>query len=283
MRAVLQRPTAISRSTCDEEDDYFLYYYKDNHHEAGSTSHTCKSWRHEAAAPGTGKSSACPSSLASTSSTITDDSTGTDHEIFPQGFFPGVKDIVIGSSPSESRPGSPFTPSIPSVEFEVLLHRSVLPYLKSTPAQRGQIVDKIIQIIAERGGRFVQRESIHWDWIEVSWKAAREFTATELKEAAREVLTSLRARKRQVESSMEDKGDFATSSSSSSYRQQKRGRFSTSIGSREAVAGGNDTTRVLHAKFKRPKRQQNCHQEWICAMSRLEILSQVAESQLSSN
>lgn len=229
-------------------------------------------------------------SVSSASSPPDSESTESAQQgaLLPPDFSPTKHDIIVTLPPSlRSRPGIPTNDSLTSVDFELMLHRLLLRYIKATPVHRGEIIDKIISTVSKRGGFFIRWEDSMHCWVTACRKTARDFTARELKVAARDVLAAtLRSkRRREEDTSIGAFHEAACGGSpcSSFSRQQKRTRYSETPSEEDETYVAANGSHVLQAKFKRPKSQsvpQLSPNSAAGALSPLEVLSHVAASHL---
>lgn len=227
--------------------------------------------------------------------------------MLPFDYVPGLEDIIIPASfwkcaregkndDCASSPAKAHT----SIEFEVLIHRTLTQYLMATPQGRGQIVDKILYDIATRGGRFLVRrrsDETGRRWVQVDWKTARLFTAGAIKLASREVLTKVLSARRQerAQSRGTDRRDTsqrvgskkrrANRISPQEHESQKRVRFAQDAKEIDSIPDTEEQhfgRSALYTKFKRPKHhyESDGERNAITSLNALEILSQVAVSQL---
>jgi len=184
----------------------------------------------------------------------------------PPGYFPSERDIVL-AVPYDGR-GSSIN-NVTSIQFEVLLHQSLLPYLASSPQRRGRIIDDILSAIADSNGKFVVRieddgRRRQTQWAEASRNEARTFAAREMKQAAREVLTATLRAKRRAEELLQQHRDRCCSNNAAATVTTTTSTTTTSSNrpqKRVRIFYSEDRQPALQAKFKRPRKYLREHHD----------------------
>jgi len=109
--------------------------------------------------------------------------------LLPSDYIPSDKDVVIELQDEET-----FSESITSLRFEVMIHASLLKYIRASRQERFVMVDRIVSAVSAEQGRFVRY--CNGKWIKVDRDTARDFTANEMKFAARDVLRRIQAKRK---------------------------------------------------------------------------------------